>query len=37
LENEDTMGERIGRIEQIQTDFLDPNAPILSKKSKKSV
>jgi hypothetical protein len=29
------MGERIGRIGQIETDFLDPNARISSKKSKK--
>jgi hypothetical protein len=33
----DTMGERIGRIRQIKTDFFDLNARILSKKSKKSV
>jgi hypothetical protein len=35
LENRDTIGERIGRIGQIETDFLDPNARISSKKSKK--
>jgi hypothetical protein len=29
------MGERIRRIGQIGTDFLNPNARILSKKSKK--
>jgi hypothetical protein len=29
------MGERIGRIGQIETDFSDPNARISSKKSKK--
>jgi hypothetical protein len=28
------MGERIGRIGRIQTDFLNPNAQISSKKSK---
>jgi hypothetical protein len=33
LKNGDTMGERIG---QIETDFWDPNALILSKKSKKN-
>jgi hypothetical protein len=36
LKNGDTMGERIGRIGQIETDFWDPNALILSKKSKKN-
>jgi hypothetical protein len=36
LEKSDTMGKRIGRIEQIQTDFLDPNARISSKKIKKN-
>jgi hypothetical protein len=35
LENRDTMGERMGRIGRIQTDFLDPNARISSKKIKK--
>jgi hypothetical protein len=35
LEKSDTMGERIGRIERIQTDFLDPNARISSPKIKK--
>jgi hypothetical protein len=29
------MGERMGRIEQMETDFFYPNAQILSKKSKK--
>jgi hypothetical protein len=32
----DTMAKRIGRIGQIQTDFLNPNARILSKKIKKN-
>jgi hypothetical protein len=36
LENADTMGERIGRIGQIQPDFWDPNARISSKKIKKN-
>jgi hypothetical protein len=36
LENADTMGERIGRIGQIETDFSDPNARISSKKIKKN-
>jgi hypothetical protein len=37
LESGDTMGERIGRIGRIRTDFfLDPNARILSKKIKKN-
>jgi hypothetical protein len=36
LKNGDTMGERIGRIGQIETDFLDPNARISSKKIKKN-
>jgi hypothetical protein len=36
LEKEDTMGERIGRIRRIRTDFLTPNARILSKKIKKN-
>jgi hypothetical protein len=35
LENADTMGERIGRIGRIYTDFLGTNARILSKKVKK--
>jgi hypothetical protein len=35
LEKGDTMGERIGRIGRIQTDFGDLNARISSKKSKK--
>jgi hypothetical protein len=35
LEKSDTMGEQIGRIGQIETDFLNPNARILSKKIKK--
>jgi hypothetical protein len=35
LENADTMGERIGRIRQIETDFFYPNARISSKKIKK--
>jgi hypothetical protein len=29
------MGERMGRIRQIETDFGDPNARISSKKIKK--
>jgi hypothetical protein len=37
LENGDTMGERIGRIGQIETDFFYRNARTVSKKSKKSV
>jgi hypothetical protein len=36
LENADTMGERIGRIRQIRTDFWNPNAQISSKKIKKN-
>jgi hypothetical protein len=28
LEKSDTIGERIGRIGQIRTDFLNPNARI---------
>ena len=35
LEKRDTMGERIGRIRQIGTDFGVSNARISSKKSKK--
>jgi hypothetical protein len=35
LEEGDTMGERIGRIGRIQTDFGDLNARISSKKIKK--
>jgi hypothetical protein len=36
LEGGDTMEERMGRIGQIETDFLDPNARISSKKIKKN-
>jgi hypothetical protein len=36
LENADTMGERMGRIGRIQTDFGDLNTWILSKKIKKN-
>jgi hypothetical protein len=36
LEKGDTMGERMGRIGQIETDFLDPNTRISSKKIKKN-
>jgi hypothetical protein len=35
LEKSDTMGERIGRIRQIEADFFYLNARILSKKPKK--
>jgi hypothetical protein len=35
LEGGDTMGERIGRIGRIRTDFLDSNARISSKNQKK--
>jgi hypothetical protein len=36
LENEGTMGERMGRIRQMKTDFFYSNARILSKKLKKN-
>jgi hypothetical protein len=35
LEKSDTMGERIGRIEPIETDFFYQKARILSQKIKK--
>jgi hypothetical protein len=36
LEKSDTMGERIGRIGQIETDFWNPNTRISSTKIKKN-